>query len=96
MAKPKTATQTGHKIIATVKSVNGNCSWGHEEGDSFEISCHNTAGLCGFFYHDIYPQLMMLQFGGGFPASWGNPDAVNVECMDKYNLVKMELKRVKE
>ncbi|MBN1662550.1 MAG: TIGR04076 family protein [Deltaproteobacteria bacterium] len=95
MAKPKTETQTGYKIIATVKSVKGNCSWGHEEGDSFEISCHNTAGLCGFFYHDIYPQLMMLQFGGSFPATWGNQDVVNVECMDKYNLVKMELKRVK-
>lgn len=96
MAKPKTATQTGHKIIATIKSVKGSCSWGHEEGDSFEISCHDTAGLCGFFYHDIYPQLMMLQFGGGFPPTWGDPDVVNVECMDKYNLVKMELKRIKE
>jgi hypothetical protein len=39
---------------------------------------------------------MMLQFGGSFPATWGNQDVVNVECTDKYNLVKMELKRVKE
>jgi uncharacterized repeat protein (TIGR04076 family) len=96
MAKPKTTAQPGCKVIATVKSVKGNCSWGHEEGDSFEISCHDTAGLCGFFYHDIYPYVSMLQFGGGFPVTWGNPDVVNVECMDKYNLVKMELKRVKE
>jgi len=95
MAKPKRKMASDTKIVATVKSVKGNCSWGHEEGDSFEISCHDTAGLCGFFYHDVYPYIAMLQFGGGYPPSWGNPDVINVECMDKYNLVKMELRRVK-
>jgi hypothetical protein len=75
MAKPKRKMASDTKIVATVKSVKGNCSWGHEEGDSFEISCHDTAG--------------------GYPPSWGNPDVINVECMDKYNLVKMELRRVK-
>jgi len=94
MAKPKRKMASDTKIIATVKSVKGNCSWGHEAGDNFEISCHDTAGLCGFFYHDIFPAIEMLQFGGGFP--WGNPDVVTVECMDRYNLVTMELRRVKE
>jgi len=37
-----------------------------------------------------------LQFGGGFPVSWGGPDVVELECMDRTNLVKMELKRIKE
>jgi uncharacterized repeat protein (TIGR04076 family) len=96
MAKPKRKMTSDTKIIATVKSVKGNCNWGHEVGDSFEISCHDTAGLCGFFYHDVFPYISMLQFGGGFPAGWGNPDVINVECMDKYNLVTMELRRVKE
>ena len=96
MAKPKRKMAVGNKVMATVKSVKGNCSWGHEAGDSFEISCHDTAGLCGFFYHDIFPYIAMLQFGGGFLAGWGNPDVVNVECMDKYNLVSLELRRVKE
>jgi hypothetical protein len=50
MAKPKRTTFPGNKIFATVKSVKGNCSWGHEAGDTFPISCHDTAGLCGFFY----------------------------------------------
>ena len=96
MAKSKRKMAGPIKVIATVKSVKGNCSWGHEVGDSFEISCHDTAGLCGFFYHDIFPYIAMLQFEGGFPATWGNPDVVNVECMDKYNLVTMELRRVRE
>jgi uncharacterized repeat protein (TIGR04076 family) len=33
------------------------CSAGHAAGDTFEISCHNPAGLCGIFYHDIFPIL---------------------------------------
>lgn len=93
MAKPKITTVPGHKVIATVKSVQGSCSWGHEAGDTFSINCHDTAGLCGFFYHDIFPYIAMLQFGGGFPEEWGNPDMLTVECMDRYNLVTLELRR---
>ena len=85
----------GNKITATIKSVKGNCSWGHEAGDTFIIDCHDTAGVCGFFYHDIFPQLSMLQFGGGYPEEWGNPDVINVECMDRANAVTMELRREK-
>ncbi|MFH0769548.1 MAG: TIGR04076 family protein [Chloroflexota bacterium] len=96
MTKPRRATSPDNKVVATVKSVKGNCSWGHEAGDTFEISCHDTANLCGFFYHDIYPYIAMLQFGGGFPAAWGNPDVMTVECMDHTNLVTMELRRVRE
>ena len=95
MAKPKSTTSPGNKVIATVKSVKGDCSWGHEAGDTFNISCHDTAGLCGFFYHDIYPYIAMLQFGGGFPETWGNPDVVTVECMDRVNAVRLELRREK-
>ena len=96
MAKSKRTTFPGHKIIATVKSVKGDCSWGHEAGDTFSIDCHDTAGLCGFLYHDIYPYLTMLQFGGNFPEAWGDPDVVSVECLDKGNLVTLELRREKK
>ena len=65
MAKPKRTTFPGHKVTATVKSVKGKCSWGHEAGDTFSINCQDTAGVCGLFYHDIFPYIAMLQFGGG-------------------------------
>lgn len=93
MAKPKRTTVPGNNVVATVKSVKGNCSWGHEAGDTFPINCHDTAGLCGFFYHDIFPYIAMLQFGGSYP--WGSPDAITVECMDRKNVVTMELRRQK-
>ena len=93
MAKPKRATFPGHKVIATVKSVKGNCSWGHEAGDSFSINCHDTAGLCGYFYHDIFPRIMALQYGGSSP--WGEKDVMVLECSDRKNLVTLELRREK-
>ncbi len=50
-------------MVATVVDAKGQCSVGHKVGDSFEISCHNPAGLCGFFYHNIFPSLQPFQFG---------------------------------
>jgi uncharacterized repeat protein (TIGR04076 family) len=87
--------QVGNRVWALVRNVKGNCSMGHKVGDEFEISVHNTAGLCGMFYHDIYPYLAMLQFGGGFPDSWGDPASVTLKCMDSYNEVTLELRRQK-
>jgi uncharacterized repeat protein (TIGR04076 family) len=52
----------GYRVVATVTGVKGKCNAGHQVGDTFEISCHNPAGLCGFFYHDIFPSLSTLQW----------------------------------
>jgi len=84
----------GYKVVATVKSVKGHCSF-HKPGDTFEVSMHNTAGMCGLFYHDIFPWILALQIGGEIP--WGpDKDATELECMDRHNAVRIELKRVKE
>ncbi|MDY6933115.1 MAG: TIGR04076 family protein [Spirochaetota bacterium] len=85
----------GYRIIGTIMEVKGHCSAGHKVGDQIELSGHSSGGLCGFLYHDIFPYIIMLQFGGGFPPEWGDPDIINMECMDKMNLVKIELKRIK-
>lgn len=91
--KPK----IGYKVIGTIKSVKGFCNAGHNEGDQIELSGHETGGLCGFFYHDIFPYIIMLQFGGSFPETWdSDPDVVELECMDRFNAVKIELRRIKE
>ncbi|MDP2953470.1 MAG: TIGR04076 family protein [Chloroflexota bacterium] len=94
MARKVEKPKVGHRVVGTVTGVKGHCSWGHEVGDKFELSGHDAAGLCGFFYHDIFPQITMLQFGGGYPKEWGNPDVMTVECMDRSNAVKMELRRL--
>lgn len=85
--------QLGQRIVGTIVGVKGCCSWGHKQGDKLELSGHNTGGLCGFFYHDILPYLIMLQFGGGFPPEWGDPNVIQLKCMDKHNAVTIELRR---
>ena len=89
-------SKIGYKIVGTIKEVKGVCTAGHKKGDKIEISGYDSGELCGFFYHDIFPYIIMLQFGGGFPAVWGGePDVVELECLDKINAVKIELTRIK-
>jgi uncharacterized repeat protein (TIGR04076 family) len=83
----------GCKVKATILSVKGHCSAGHKTGESFEISCHNPAGLCGFFYHDIFPSLQTFQFGGNLP--WWQGDVIQLQCPDSLNLVTLQLERSK-
>ena len=89
-------SKIGYKIVGTIKEVKGVCTAGHKKGDKIEISGYDSGGLCGFFYHDIFPYIIMLQFGGGFPAEWGGePDVIELGCLDKINAVKIELTRIK-
>lgn len=84
----------GHRIRARIIRVKGSCSAGHYEGEEFEISCHDSGGLCGFFYHDIFPTLATLQFGGSMP--WWEGNAVELSCPDKENEVTIRLERIEE
>ena len=83
----------GYRVVATVIEVKGKCNAGHEVGDTFEISCHNPAGLCGFFYHDIFPNLSTFQFGGSLP--WWQGDTIHLECPGHRNQVTLKLERTK-
>ena len=88
------AEQLGYKVIGTIKRVRGECSVGHKVGDEIELSIESAGGLCGAFYHDIFPYVVMLQFGGKFPDEWGG-DVLLLECMDIGNAVRIELRREK-
>ena len=86
--------QVGHRVVGTITRVRGRCNRGHKVGDKFELSGNNSAGLCGFFYHDIFPYVIMLQFGGSFPPEWGDPNVITLDCMDVVNAVRIELRRI--
>jgi uncharacterized repeat protein (TIGR04076 family) len=83
----------GYKLVATVTGAQGTCDAGHNVGDAFEISCHNPAGLCGWFYHEIFPSLQTFQFGGSLP--WWDGDCIHLQCPDPHNLVTIKLERSK-
>ena len=87
------AKEIGYKVVGTVTRVKGTCSCGHKVGDRFELSGYSPGGLCGFFYHDIFYYIVLLQFCGRFPEEWGAPDTIVVECTDRLNAVGMRLHR---
>ena len=92
----KTKGRPGAQIIGTIVSVTGRCWMGQKVGDTFELDGTVTGGLCGHLYHTIYPYLIMLEYGGGFPNDTANewpgsqPELV---CPDAYNQVRIQLRR---
>ena len=76
-------------LKAEIINVKGTCNAGHRAGDTFAVSCYDTGGLCGFFYHDLFPSLNVLQFGGTFP--WSPAGELTVECPDRGNAVTIKL-----
>lgn len=78
-------------LKAEVVSVKGECSAGHKKGDTLELSCWDTGGLCGFFYHDIFPSLNVMQFDGKYP--WGSADEMVLECPDRDNFVTLRIRK---
>ena len=87
------AQQVGYRLVGTISRVKGECHARHKVGDTIELSGHDSGGLCGFFYHDIFPHIIMLQFGGKWPDEWGG-EVLQFECFDKLNAVRIELRRV--
>jgi uncharacterized repeat protein (TIGR04076 family) len=79
------------KIVGTIKSVKGTCGWGHKAGDTFEISTRDTAGLCGWLYHTVFPNLCILQSSGN---QWPAGKTIIMGCPDRSNEVIIELKLV--
>jgi uncharacterized repeat protein (TIGR04076 family) len=80
------------KIIGTIKSVKGTCGWGHKAGDTFEISTRDTAHVCGWLYHAIFPNLCIMQSSGeGMTGK-----SIVQGCPDRGNEVLIELKSVQE
>jgi uncharacterized repeat protein (TIGR04076 family) len=78
---------------AEVVSILKSCSAGHEVGDRFEINTHKTGGICGYCYHDLFPTLMNMCYGGQIP--WMNNQEFKYECPDRYNLVTFKVTKKK-
>jgi len=78
-------------LDAEIVSIKGHCGAGHRPGEKLTLSCWDSGGLCGFFYHDIFPCLNVMQFGGKYP--WAAADELTLECPDRKNLVTIRIRR---
>jgi len=79
--------------LAKVVSIEKSCSAGHKVGDEFAINTHKTDRICGYCYHDLFPTLMNMCYGGKIP--WQNNDEFIYNCPDSYNNVKFNIKKKK-
>ena len=84
-------------IIGTIISMKGECGAGMKVGDKYELSWHSSGGLCGSFYHDLFPIITMFQFGGELPWAQRTPDPEKITrvCGDRRIAVTIELDRQK-
>lgn len=83
-----------YDVIATVKSVKGECALEHHVGQQFRLGDKTPAGICQSAYQAMFPSVRVLQFGGTFPWA-SDPDCAEVACPDAANPVVFELRRVR-
>jgi uncharacterized repeat protein (TIGR04076 family) len=78
-----------NEFKAEVIAVKGDCEAGHRIGDVLTLSCWKAGGLCGFFYHDIFPCLQTMQLGGVIP--WAPDGELTLECPDRHKAVTIKV-----
>jgi len=81
----------GNKITATVIGCQGKCNAGHVLNDQFELSVHDSDGLCGIFYHRYFPTISVMQFGGKYPWWTKDQTIFKAECPDRENLITLQI-----
>jgi uncharacterized repeat protein (TIGR04076 family) len=84
-----------YKVRIRVISQKGTCKYGMKMGDEWIVDGLVPGGVCLGAWHNIYPNLRLLRYGGIMPQ-YPDPDIINVICPDIENPVIFELKRLKE
>ena len=73
----------------------GFCAQGHTVGQEWTVSNHTPGGICIGAFHDMYPRVLTLKFGGQNP--WEpDRDVTTVACTDADNPVVFQLTRIRE
>jgi len=78
----------------TVTKVNGNCPYGHKEGDKHTITSMNTDGLCGSLFASIVPNVFTTHYGGGL--QWEKENGVFRGLCPEAGKVEVEVRRRKK
>jgi uncharacterized repeat protein (TIGR04076 family) len=78
---------SGAVFEAEVVAVKGHCNAGHKAGEKLRLSCWDSGGLCGYFYHDIFPYLMVPTFSGTIP--WFAEGVLTLHCPDPVNQITL-------
>ena len=84
------------KIVVTVKSVQGHCSFGHQVGDQIVFDGETVQGrVCLSALYSFLPKVFAMSYEAKFP--WlKDPNVAVHACPDPYNPVVFEVRRVAE
>ena len=78
----------------TITKVNGECPYGHKEGEIFKVTALNSDGLCGSLYKAIHSSVVTLHYGGSL--LWEkNADTFTGSCPE-MGRVMVEVKRFEQ
>ena len=84
-----------YKVIATVKSLIGECPSGNKVGDRIELARGKVTGIkCASAFNSIYPTIFAMRYGADMP--WLKEDVAVVQCPDPEHCLTFEVKREKE
>ena len=78
----------------TITLVNGNCPYGHKEGEKFKVTSMNHDCMCGSLYQTIQPHIQTLMYGGGLPWEKSS-DAFTASCPE-MGKVQVGVKRFEQ
>jgi uncharacterized repeat protein (TIGR04076 family) len=80
------------KITLEIISQRGECGFGHEAGQAFDVSGATPAGLCPSACHSAYPAIFAIKFGAQLPWEKEKGTA-HIACPDAENPVVMRIRR---
>lgn len=80
-----------HRAFIEIMGVDKVCTWGHAQGQRFEIDPFNVGGVCGFLYSKVYPYLNVLLAGVQLPWIPEGERAMYQVCPDSYNQTSYRL-----
>jgi uncharacterized repeat protein (TIGR04076 family) len=80
-----------YRAFIEILGVDKVCTWGHKEGQRFEIDPFNVGGVCGFLYKKVYPYLNVLLAGVAPPWIPEGEHIMYQVCPDSYNQTSYRL-----
>ena len=78
----------------TITRVNGECPYGHKEGEKYLTTGMNHAGICGGLWHQIQPSIIALQYEGG--PVWAEKPGFFRGLCSEMGRVQVEVQRKKK
>jgi len=81
------------RVRIRIISQKGKCKYNLKVGDEWTVGGLIPGVICLGAWHNIYPNLRLLRYGGIMPQ-YPDPDVINVVCPDIENPVIFELRRL--